>query len=182
MHKLSCGAQIKPLVLRHTFVRAHTSMQSTIAARETAIALTATKSEDFEALLALRIEAMRESLERIGRFDLARARERFQSGFSIDHTRHIEVEGKRVGFVVVKPQVECLLLDHLYVHPSAQSKGIGAAVLARVIEEANVKALPIRVGALRESDSNRFYARHGFVLVEQGEFDNYYVRTSENAL
>ncbi|WP_081012134.1 GNAT family acetyltransferase, partial [Pseudomonas syringae group genomosp. 3] len=29
---------------------------------------------------------------------------------------------------------------------------------------------------LKESDSNRFYLRHGFQLVESGEFDNYYVR------
>ena len=35
---------------------------------------------------------------------------------------------------------------------------------------------PTKVGALRESDSNRFYQRHGFRLVEQGEFDNYYLR------
>jgi len=157
-------------------------MQSTISFCEKAIALTAANSEDFEALLALRIEAMRESLERIGRFDLARARERFQSGFSVEHTRHIEVEGKRVGFVEVKPQTECLLLDHLYIHPSAQSRGIGAAILTLVIEEANARALPIRVGALRQSDSNRFYERHGFVLVEQGEFDNYYIRTGKNSL
>jgi hypothetical protein len=47
---------------------------------------------------------------------------------------------------------------------------------------ANAKALPIRVGALRESDSNRFYTRHGFVLVEQGEFDNFYIRAGKNAL
>jgi len=40
----------------------------------------------------------------------------------------------------------------------------------------------MRVGALRDSDSNRFYARHGFQLVERGEFDNYYVRSSQNAL
>lgn len=157
-------------------------MQYTISTCEKAKALTAANSEDFETLLALRIEAMRESLERIGRFDLARARERFQSGFSVENTRHIEVESKRVRFVVVKPQAECLLLDHIYIHPSAQSRGIGAAVLALVIEEANARALPIRVGALRQSYSNRFYKRHGFVLVEQGEFDNYYIRNGKNAL
>jgi hypothetical protein len=41
------------------------------------ITLTTAAAEDFEALVALRIDAMRESLERIGRFDPARARERF---------------------------------------------------------------------------------------------------------
>jgi hypothetical protein len=59
---------------------------------------------DAEALVALRIAAMRASLERIGRFDPGRARERFLAGFSPAHTRHIVVAGERVGFVVVKPR------------------------------------------------------------------------------
>jgi hypothetical protein len=46
-------------------------------------------ASDAEALAAIRVEAMRESLERIGRFDPQRARERFLSAFSPTHTRHI---------------------------------------------------------------------------------------------
>jgi GNAT superfamily N-acetyltransferase len=149
--------------------------------RQLKVSLTPVEASDAEALVQLRIEAMRDSLERIGRFDPLRARERFLSGFSPEHTRHIEVEGRRAGFVVVKPQADYLLLDHLYIHPTSQGLGIGAAVLADVIEQATAKGLAIRVGALRESDSNRFYARHGFKLVEQTEFDNHYVRLSSSA-
>jgi len=134
---------------------------------------------DGEALVALRIEAMRESLARIGRFDPVRARERFLSGFSPRHTRHIELGGERVGFFVVKPFEQGLLLDHVYVHPHHQGKGIGAAVLAQVFAEADAQGCCVRVGALRGSGSNRFYARHGFVQVEQSEFDNYYVRPAK---
>lgn len=133
-------------------------------------------AEDVEALVELRIAAMRESLERIGRFDPQRARERFAAGFAPEHTRHVEVGGERVGVVVVKPRGRALLLDHLYIRPGAQGRGIGAAVLARVLAEADAQALPLCVGALRGSDSNRFYRRHGFTLVEQGEFDNHYRR------
>lgn len=132
--------------------------------------------EDLETLVALRIDAMRESLERIGRFDPVRARERFVSGFSPGHTRHIVSGGQRVGFVVVKPGDGELLLDHLYVRPGAQGCGIGAAVLALVFAQADATGLSVRVGALRESASNRFYLRHGFRLVDRGEFDNQYVR------
>jgi GNAT superfamily N-acetyltransferase len=131
---------------------------------------------DLEPLVALRIEAMRESLERIGRFDPLRARERFASGFAPEHTRHIVVAGERVGFVVVKPQRDGLLLDHLYNRPAFQGQGIGAAVLALVFAEADAKAQPLRVSALARSDSNRFYLRHGFRLVKQGELDIHYVR------
>lgn len=119
---------------------------------------------------------MRDSLERVGRFDPQRARSRFLDGFSPDHTVHILLRGERIGFYVVKPQAAGLLLDHLYIKPGCQGRGFGAAVLARVFELADRQGCPVRVGALKGSDANRFYARHGFVLVEEAEFDNYHVR------
>ena len=143
------------------------------------IALIAAHEDDAEQLVALRIAAMRDSLARIGRFDPQRARERFLSGYSPAHTRHIEVAGRRIGFVAVKPQADALLLDHLYIRPGSQGQGIGAIVLARIIDEARLQGLPLRVGALRGSDSNRFYQRHGFKLVAQKEFDNYYLLSVE---
>jgi ribosomal protein S18 acetylase RimI-like enzyme len=94
------------------------------------------------------------------------------------NTHYIEVSGERVGFVVVKHHHNELLLDHLYVRPSAQGSGIGSAVLTQICKEADAAALPIRVGALKESASNRFYSRHGFQFVGSSEFDNYYVRQS----
>ena len=120
---------------------------------------------------------MRESLERIGRFDPQRARDRFLSGFDPARTRHVLLEGQRVGFVVVRAQDDGLLLDHLYVAPHAQGRGVGAAAMAKVLADADARGLPVRVGALRGSDANRFYARHGFALVEQGEWDNVYRRS-----
>jgi GNAT superfamily N-acetyltransferase len=141
-----------------------------------AIELTFAQADDFEELVALRLEAMRESLERIGRWDPARSRERFRAVFSPEHTRHILVGGQRVGFVAVKPHGDGLLLDHLYVRPAAQGRGVGAAVLALVFGEADALSIPLRVVALRESASNRFYLRHGFQLVGHEEFDNHYIR------
>lgn len=132
--------------------------------------------------MALRIEAMRESLERIGRFDPDRARERFRSGFSPAHTQHIVAGGARVGFVVTRAQGEYLLLDHLYIRPGHQGRGIGAAVLQGVFAQADSLGLPVKVGALRGSDANRFYARHGFELLAQEEFDNDYLRPARTAL
>ena len=133
-------------------------------------------ADDLDALVELRIEAMRESLERLGRFDPARARERFASSFDPAHTRYVLVNGARVGFVVVKPHAEGLLLDHLYLRPAQQGQGIGGSVLADVLADADARHLPVHVGALRESASNRFYARHGFHQVGESEWDIYYRR------
>ena len=134
------------------------------------------RAGDLDALAELRIAAMRDSLERIGRFDPARARERLAAGFSPAHTRHIVVDGRRVGFVVVKPQADGLLLDHLYLHPMAQGRGLGGAVMAEVLRDADARSVPVRVGALRDSAANGFYARHGFRKTGETEFDVQYER------
>ncbi len=133
-------------------------------------------AQDLEALVALRIEAMRESLERVGRFDPQRARARFADGFEPTCTRHVVVDGQRVGFVVVKLAADGLRLDHLYIRPAQQGRGLGAAVLQTVCDEAARQGLPLRQSALRGSDANRFYQCHGFVPDGESEWDLHYLR------
>ena len=52
---------------------------------------------DAEELVLLRIAAMQEILERIGRFSPERARATFLESFLPDHTRHIIHNNQRVG-------------------------------------------------------------------------------------
>ncbi len=128
--------------------------------------------------MAIRLAAMRESLERLGRFDPRRARDRFLSGFDPALTRHIVVDGVRAGFVVVRPQLDGLLLDHLYILPATQGRGVGGSVMRQLLAEADAHGATLRVGALRASAANRFYERHGFELERRSEWDNHYVRRS----
>lgn len=65
------------------------------------------------------------------------------------------------------------LLDHLYIVPAHQRRGIGAAVLRKILADADEHRMPVRVGALRGSDSNRFCERHGFVQTDEAERDIY---------
>ncbi|CDN64834.1 GNAT family N-acetyltransferase [Burkholderia cenocepacia] len=131
---------------------------------------------DAEAFVAIRIAAMRDSLERIGRFDPQRARERFLASFDPARCRFVEVDHSRAGFYTLRPRADHWLLDHLYIVPAHQGKGIGAAVLREILAEADEHRMPVHVGALRGSDSNRFYERHGFVRTGEAEWDIYYRR------
>ena len=131
---------------------------------------------DADALASLRVEAMRESLERIGRFDEKRARDRLLTAFDPLATRWVVRDAVKVGFFVLKTIEGGLLLDHLYVQPGAQKRGIGAAVLAQCFAEADAANAPIFVGVLRESAANGFYVRHGFVKTHHTEWDVYYIR------
>lgn len=144
------------------------------------LSLAAASDEDFEALLALRMAAMRESLQRLGRFDPQRARERLSRAFEPAHTRHILLGADRVGFVVLLPvpaaDPDHLVLDHLYITPPAQRLGVGSWVMRQVLAEADRLGLPVRVTALKLSDANRFYRRHGFELQHTSEWDLHYLR------
>ncbi|MGJ7492368.1 GNAT family N-acetyltransferase [Variovorax sp. ZT4R33] len=127
-------------------------------------------SGDFEDMLALRIDAMRPSLERVGRFDLTRSRERLNAGFVVPFMHHIVLDGElRVGFVTLKPEgPDALRLDHLYLRTGFQGRGIGEWVMRWAKAQARDRKRDIILTALVRSDANRFYLRHGFVL-EGGE-------------
>ncbi len=149
---------------------------SAASAIASCLALAPATEGDFEALLALRMAAMQESLQRLGRFDPQRARERLSRAFEPASTRQILCRGERVGFVVVIRREADLLLDHLYVEPPSQGRGIGGWVMAQVLSEADRQCLPVRVTALRLSAANRFYQHHGFVLQAESEWDMHYLR------
>jgi ribosomal protein S18 acetylase RimI-like enzyme len=131
---------------------------------------------DADGFAALRVAAMQPSLELVDRFDPARARERFLVDYSPEHTCHVTAQGVRVGCVVVKPDILGFLLQHLYIHPQHQNAGLGSAVLAKVFALADAAGQEVRVIALRGSNANRFYQRHGFVQMQEVDWDIHYTR------
>lgn len=141
-----------------------------------AFELEAAQASDFESLHALRLRAMRESLERLGRYDEARSRERLAASFDPARTWHIVADGVRVGFLVLKRLSHALRLDHLYIDLPHQGRGIGHAVVASICERADREQLPIELVVLKGSEARHFYLRHGFVATGQGDWDIDYLR------
>jgi ribosomal protein S18 acetylase RimI-like enzyme len=140
---------------------------------------------DFDELAALRLATMRESLERVGRFDPARAVERFRSTFRPADTRRIVVAGVAAGCVGFWAErvdaadaapFHAMRIEHFYLDARFQNRGLGSAVLRGLLNDAPNGVRLFRVGALRESDANRFYQRHGFVKVSEDEWDIAYER------
>ena len=148
---------------------------------EPRLAFAPVTAADFDSLAELRVAAMRASLEHLGRFDPVRARERLRNSFYPGHTHRILCDGVPVGFYTFRPAPEGLRLEHLYVHPDAQNRGIGGRVLEKLLATADTQNLPVHVGALRDSASNRFYARHGFTRVGESEWDITYRRASASS-
>ena len=134
------------------------------------------QADDFERLCALRIAVMREHLERLGRFDPARARARFVEGFSPAHTRLIHVDGVFAGCVTLKPATGGVELEHFYIEAERQGQGIGGAVLDRLLGETDAAGQSVGLGVLKQSPARRFYERRGFDFTHSGEWDDCFAR------
>ena len=137
--------------------------------------LTAVQIQDFERMADVRIEVLRESLERLGRFDAERARARLAASFMPEDMRHIDLDGERVGYITLRPkskdELPTRLLEHLYIRNEFQNRGLGAWALDWAKSQAIAEDCNIKLSALRLSDANRFYVRHGFRRVSEDEFD-----------
>ncbi|MGQ5719506.1 GNAT family N-acetyltransferase [Pseudochrobactrum asaccharolyticum] len=131
---------------------------------------------DFDRLFALRLLTMRESLERIGRFDPQRALERFQNSLRPQHTRLIIVKDQLAGCVALGPHEDDWLLEHYYITPQFQGHGLGSLVLSSLMIQADQAQKIITLSVLQQSDAARFYERHGFHKTGEDEWDIYYAR------
>jgi GNAT superfamily N-acetyltransferase len=132
---------------------------------------------DLEPLAELRAVVMRPDLERLGRYDAHRVRQRFRDSFSPEHTRIIQVDGERAGSITLRPAAVGggqRLLEHFYLDPRHQGRGLGTAVLATVLADA--RHATVRLNVLQGSPARRLYERHGFVVESEDPVDVFMVR------
>ncbi|RKE18028.1 GNAT family N-acetyltransferase [Streptomyces sp. TLI_171] len=136
---------------------------------------------DLEPLVELRAAAMRPDLERLGRYDEHKVRQRLRDAYRPEHTSVVEVPGfpSPAGCVAVRPddRAGTLLLEHFYLDPALHGRGVGTAVLRAALERADLDGLDVRLNVLQGSPARRLYERHGFALEAEDPVDVYLHRT-----
>ena len=135
---------------------------------------------DPDRLAAIRVEAMKPSLQALGRFDPERARNRFLETYDPADTQIVKAGEDLIGFFVVRRRSDHLYLDHIYIQAAHQGSGIGRHIVVSVQERAAQMGLQVRLMTLRDSPANAFYMSCGFVLQHSDDLDNYYVWEPNN--
>ncbi|MCX4981514.1 GNAT family N-acetyltransferase [Streptomyces sp. NBC_00572] len=149
--------------------------------RETNWSLRPGTAGDVEVMAELRAVVMRDDLVRLGRYDEHRVRQRLRDGFSPEHTSVIEVDGGFAGCVTMRPYEggeggEGLYLEHFYLDPGVQGRGLGTAVLRELLARADEAAVPVRLVVLQGSAARRLYEREGFAYEGEDPVDVLLVR------
>ena len=139
-------------------------------------ALRSANVADVEMIAELRAAVMRPDLERLGRFDEHRVRQRLRDSFSPQHTSIILADDAFAGCVTLRPAENGQWLEHFYLEPGVQGRGLGSAVLRALLERADADGVPVRLNVLQGSAARRLYERHGFTVEDQDPIDVYMVR------
>ncbi|MER6468926.1 GNAT family N-acetyltransferase [Streptomyces collinus] len=131
---------------------------------------------DVEAVAELRAVVLRADLERLGRYDERRVRQRLRDGFAPAHTWVIETGGAFAGCVSLRPAEDAHWLEHFYLAPHAQGRGVGGAVLRGLLERCDRDGTLVRLNVLQGSPARRLYERHGFAVETEDAVDVFMVR------
>ena len=116
--------------------------------------------------------AFREYVEKIWGWDEAKQRQLHERRFASQDFQVIQVSGVDVGILAVVRQPDCVKVNQMFILPEYQSRGIGAACIRRIIEDAVVSKLPVQLQVLKvNSRAVAFYQRAGFRSI--GESDTH---------
>ncbi|WP_329063483.1 GNAT family N-acetyltransferase [Streptomyces sp. NBC_01429] len=138
--------------------------------------LRAAGSADVEAIAELRATVMRPDLERLGRYDEHRVRQRLRDSFAPGHTSVVLAGGAFAGSVTLRPRDAGWWLEHFYLSPAVQGRGLGSAVLGSLLERTDAGGATVRLDVMRGSAARRLYERHGFTVEREDPVDVYMVR------
>ncbi|WP_409472004.1 GNAT family N-acetyltransferase [Streptomyces sp. HC307] len=133
-------------------------------------------ASDVEAVAELRAVVLRADLERLGRYDEQRVRQRLRNGFDPAHTWVIEVGGVFAGCVALRPAEDAHWLEHFYLAPHLQGSGIGSGVLRELLERCDRRGVLVRLNVLQGSRAQQLYERHGFTVESEDPVDVFMVR------
>jgi len=76
----------------------------------------------------------------------------------------VQLAGTDIGLIGVERHADHWFLAKLYLLPAYQNRGLGGWLLQRLMQEASLARVPLRLTVLEVNPARRFYERHGFVL------------------
>jgi GNAT superfamily N-acetyltransferase len=85
-------------------------------------------------------------------------------------------DGAFAGCVTVRTAHGGQWLEHFYLTPDLQGRGLGTAVLKTLLHRADSAGATVRLQVLQGSAARRLYERHGFTVESQDAIDVFMVR------
>lgn len=118
----------------------------------------------------LRKAVMREHVERLGLpWNVWEEDDYHRELFAIKGLRIILYQKRRVGFVGVREEDGAIIIDRFCIEPRHQRKGIGTAVMRKIMDEPLCRGKNIKLDVLRKNPAIKLYERLGFIFLSEDD-------------
>ena len=125
-------------------------------------------ANDSEFVFAVKKAAFREYVEQIWGWDDTYQRNLHNRRFASQDIRIIQFHGTDIGFLSTRKTPDTLKVNQIYILPEYQGKGIGAACMKGIIDDANLEQKSVTLQALKiNTRATAFYQRLGFIIVDE---------------
>ncbi|MCU1279165.1 MAG: uncharacterized protein JWM53_2711 [bacterium] len=125
---------------------------------------------DFDFLYDLHEVTMRDYVHAIWGWNDAFQRDLFKKSFGDKPRSIVIVGGVDSGVVCIESRADDVYLHTIEVHPRVQRRGIGAALVRSVIEQAAARRVPAALRVFKVNvGARRLYQRLGFAIVGESE-------------
>ena len=120
-------------------------------------------AEDSEFAYLTKKTAFRQYIEKVWGWDEEEQRQLHERRFMSQDFQVIQVDGIDIGILAIVHQPDCVKVNQMFIIPEYQRKGIGAVCIRRIIKDATVSKLPVRLQVLKaNTQAVAFYQRAGF--------------------
>ena len=136
--------------------------------------LTLRKADPSDSEFAYRVKqaAFKEYVEKVSRWDEDKQRQLHNRRFGAHDFRVINSDGTEVGIMAMAVAPDCVKVHQLFLLPEHQGKGIGAACVIGIVEDAAASGIPVRLQVLKVNRrAAAFFQRLGFT--KTGESDTH---------
>ncbi len=124
------------------------------------------QANDSEFVFAVKKEAFREYVEQVWGWDDSYQRKLHKRRFTVQDACIIQFRGIDVGFLATSSTPDILKVNQIYILPEYQGRGIGSAVMTRIIDDASLEQKSVTLQVLKVNTLGvAFYDRLGFIIV-----------------
>ena len=127
------------------------------------------KAEDLEFLWNLHKATMKSYVDEVWGWDEEFQREYFSNRFEPSNIELIIYESARIGAIEVRDREKELFIANLEILPRFQNRGVGSAILKRLIKDSGNRQESLTLQVLKGNPAKRLYKRFGFKAVDSTE-------------
>lgn len=126
------------------------------------------RATDSGFVFAVKRAAFGEYVEQVWGWDEVYQKELHNRRFASQDLRIIQFNGIDVGFLSTSNTPDALKVNQIYILPEYQGRGIGAACMKGIIDDANQEQKSVTLQVLRiNTRATAFYKRLGFTIVDE---------------